>query len=109
MLAGGGELDGRRIISKKTLELMTQNRIGDRFALMPGLKYGLGFGLIFNGDAKSGSRALDRFFWGGIFSTNFWVDPRHEIVGVSMTQMLPTSFIADLKLREIVNDAIEDH
>jgi CubicO group peptidase (beta-lactamase class C family) len=50
---------------------------------------------------------LKRYFWGGLYSTNFWVDPQHEVVAVIMTQVLPTnSGGADQIFRRTVDAAL---
>jgi CubicO group peptidase (beta-lactamase class C family) len=69
--------------------MMTTNQIGKHSAFT--MKYGLGFGLVFTQGRNAGKPVLDRYFWGGYFSTNFWVDPRHDLAGVIMTQVLPTN------------------
>jgi len=85
MLLNGGELDGVRILKPETIALMTSNQIGDHTAFVL-FKYGLGFGLEYGPKG-----ALVRYFWGGFYSTNFWVDPRNDVVAVILTQVLPTN------------------
>jgi CubicO group peptidase (beta-lactamase class C family) len=97
MLLQQGTLDGQRIIPAETLQAMTTNQIGDMAAAiagvpsLSGMRYGLGFGLETTPSAAGSSAppALARYFWGGAFSTRFWVDPRHEVVAVLLTQVLP--------------------
>jgi CubicO group peptidase (beta-lactamase class C family) len=90
MLRGGGALDGVRIVKPETIAAMTTNQIGDHmvFGVM---KYGLGFGLLLT-PGPGGQPVLNRYLWGGFFSTNFWVDPRQDVVAVIMTQVLPTNY-----------------
>ena len=74
--------------------MMTTNQIGRldaRISLIYLGKYGLGFGLIqtpAKGERDAGSGPL---LLGWLFSTNFWIDPRHDLVAVIMTQVLPTN------------------
>ncbi len=105
MLLNGGELDGARIIKAETLATMTTNQIGDLAAL--GIfKYGLGFGLEM-GQGPGGEAALDRYFWGGFFSTNFWVEPRRDLFAVVLTQVAPTNHDGTLLVvRRAINGAI---
>ncbi len=107
MLANGGELDGYRVLRPASLAAMTTNQIGKRSAL--GLfKYGLGFGLITAPGVNGSAPALNRYFWGGLYSTNFWVDPRHDLVAVLITQVLPTNYAgAERVMQQIVDKAIE--
>jgi CubicO group peptidase (beta-lactamase class C family) len=107
MLASGGELDGARIIKAESLAAMTTNQIGKHTVFGSG-KYGLGFGLEMGSPAADGAPELRKYFWGGYFSTNFWVDPRHEVVAVIMTQVLPTNHGGALGvMRSGVDGAIE--
>jgi len=89
MLLNGGELDGARILKRETIALMTTNQIGKHAAFMS--KYGLGFGLVFTRVPGAKEPVLDRYFWAGYYSTNFWIDPRHDLAAVIMTQVLPTN------------------
>ena len=122
MLAGGGELDGRRILGRKTVELMTVNHLpGGRtmaeFALPGGYGEvgfeGMGFGLtmaVSNGPAETGVVGTPgEFQWGGAASTIFWVDPAEELAVVFMTQLLPSgTFNFRGQLKALVYQAIVD-
>ncbi len=103
MLANGGELDGTRILGRKTVELMTANHLqGDGemadFALPMGYGEvgfaGAGFGLtvaVSKGPGATGVvGSAGEFMWGGAASTTFWVDPSEELAVVFMTQLLPS-------------------
>lgn len=103
MLLNGGELDGARIVSRKTLELMTLNHLpngSDLAALSRSLfseatNAGVGFGLGFavNKDVASTlvPGSVGEFYWGGMFSTAFFIDPVERIHMIFMTQMSPSS------------------
>lgn len=122
MLAGGGELDGRRVLSRKTVELMTTNHLPGGghladFALPGGYGEvgfdGMGFGLsmaVNQGPAESGGAgSRGDFMWGGAASTTFWVDPAEDLVVVFMTQLLPSgTFNFRGQLRSIVYGALAD-
>ena len=88
MLLNGGELEGKRLIKRDTLALMTSNQIGNHMVFGI-LKYGLGFGLVNLPTPGDGNPVLDSYFWAGAYSTNFWVDPRRDIFGIVMTQVVP--------------------
>jgi CubicO group peptidase (beta-lactamase class C family) len=83
MLLEGGQLDGVRILSPKTVELMTQNQSGRRFDDENG--FGLGFEITTDGSYGSPGR----FGWGGAYFTDYFVDPKERIVAVSMAQLRP--------------------
>jgi CubicO group peptidase (beta-lactamase class C family) len=95
MLRAGGALEGRRIIRPETLQAMVNNQIGSLTTIIPGipsvsgLKYGLGFGVEGRPASNEDAPVLRRYFWGGAFSTNFWVDPQHDVVALVLTQVLP--------------------
>ena len=105
MLSNGGEFEGKRFLRRDTLTLMTSNQIGDHkvFGVM---KYGLGFGLMMLPTPGAAEPVLDFFFWAGAFSTNFWVDPRWDIFGVVMTQVVPVTQITQF-VQQTVNKAVE--
>jgi len=122
MLLGGGELDGVRILGRKTVELMTANHLpgdGDLESVaLPG-GYGevgfagMGFGLTV---AVAKAPALTQvigsageFMWGGAASTIFWVDPAEDLAVVFMTQLLPSgTFNFRGQLKTLVYPAIND-
>ena len=108
MLLDGGRLGDVRVLKPETVAAMTSNQIGKNNAL--GLfKYGIGFGLEMTRGRTGVQAGLNRYFWGGIFSTNFWVDPRHDLVAVIMTQVVPTNHGGALAVfRKAVDAAIEE-
>jgi CubicO group peptidase (beta-lactamase class C family) len=107
MLANGGELEGARIIKPETIGEMTTNQIGKHFAFVV-MKYGLGFGLVQSAGRGADKPVLHRYLWGGLYSTQFWIDPRNDVVAVLMTQVLPTNSAgADRVLLSVVSSAIE--
>jgi CubicO group peptidase (beta-lactamase class C family) len=95
MLLNGGELDGVRLLGRKTIELMTINhvpaallplRMGEPW---PGFGYGLGFGVLMD-LARSGIMgSVGNFRWSGWANTHFWVDPREQLIGILMLQYIP--------------------
>ena len=89
MLAGGGALDGVRILEPGTLRLMTTNQLGpgidrSRFFYKDGGGFGLGFGL--KPEGVGGPHATEVWTWGGSDGTNFWVDPKSGVFTVFMIQ-----------------------
>ena len=102
MLLNGGELDGARILGRKTLELMTSNHLpGDRdlteLAYGPfaetkyeGVGFGLGFSVLLDPVRAQLVGSKGEFAWGGAASTAFWVDPSEELIVVFMTQFMPS-------------------
>ena len=107
MLLNGGELDGVRILSRKSVELMTSNHLPPgigygAFTMELGLtaplpEYGQGYGLGVGVRMKAGRSmvpgSVGDFYWGGATGPYFWVDPREQLVAVMMLQ------VADIQLR----------
>ncbi len=89
MLLEGGELDGERLLSPKTVELMTVNHVGQRFAWGSGAGFGLGFAVTLDLGATGQHGSDGTFSWGGAYHTTYWVDPAEELVAVLMTQLIP--------------------
>jgi CubicO group peptidase (beta-lactamase class C family) len=104
MLLGGGELGGTRILSPKTVELMTADHAGALYGMGA---FGLGFWVTdrLGRDGQLGTAGA--FGWGGAYHTTYWVDPAEKIVGVLMTQLLPATG-SDLhgKFRNLVYQSI---
>jgi CubicO group peptidase (beta-lactamase class C family) len=107
MFLNGGIYNGKRILSRNSVRMMTMNQIGD---LSVGTnKFGLGFGLVTeNGSGRMPDNA-NTFEWGGYFGTTYWADPKEKIVALIMTQMVPNSH-GDLsdKYKVLVYQAIND-
>lgn len=120
MLLNGGELAGERLLSRKTIELMTINHLAggqDLAALAPpglfsegamsGTGFGLGFSVLMDQRLAQISGSPGQYAWGGAASTGFWIDPREELVVIFMTQLLPSStYPIRRELQTLVNAAI---
>lgn len=90
---------------------MTTNQIGKYSSADSAFgerKYGLGFGLAMAPNPNGGEPVLQRYYWGGVFSTNFWVVPRRDLVLLLMLQVYPPNHAGpDRVFHRIVNAAIE--
>lgn len=112
MLLNGGELDGVRILSRKTVELMTSDHLGDmpRGGLLA-TGYGFGFTMaVSHGAGKTGVIGSEgEYFWGGAAGTRFWIDPREQMIGIFMIQILPhTNLTYGTQFRQLAYQAISD-
>lgn len=119
MLLKGGELDGSRILGRKTVAHMTANQLpgGGDLASMgqavfsetsyEGVGFGLGFSVMLD-PAKAdvvGSRG--EYAWGGAASTLFWIDPAEELIVIGLTQLMPSSaYPIRRQLRSLVYSAL---
>jgi CubicO group peptidase (beta-lactamase class C family) len=98
MLANGGELDGKRILSPATVQLMTSNHLPANLTtgefgigqhiMRPGFGYGFNCAVVFDPAAAALPDGKGTFFWDGAAGTWFWVDPTNDIVFVAMIQRM---------------------
>ena len=105
MLLNGGELSGHRLLSPKTVALMTTNHVGDLFT-DAGYGFGLGFSVRTDLAAAKALGSVGTFGWSGAYNTYFFIDPKEELIGILMTQFAPyTNFYKD-KFQQLVYQAI---
>ena len=108
MTLNGGELDGKRILSRKTIELMTTNHLGD-LPFRSGQGFGLGFSIVTDLGERGTLGSVGEYGWGGAYHSTYWVDPQEELVVVYLTQIIPATGLDDYaKLRSGVYQAIID-
>jgi CubicO group peptidase (beta-lactamase class C family) len=97
MLLNGGVLDGVRLLSPKTIELMTVSHTTDLPAVSaagPGRGFGLGFFVVTDLGATQTLGSIGNYGWSGIYGTTFWVDPKERLVAIMMVQRYPGSPVA---------------
>ena len=108
MTLNGGELDGQRILSRKTIELMTTDHLGG-IPFRNGQGFGLGFFVVTDLGERGILGSEREYGWGGAYHTTYWVDPAEELVVVYLTQLIPAQGIDDYsKLRSGIYQAIID-
>ena len=109
MLLNGGQLNGKRLLSPKTVEMMAAVHVPDT---LPGRPKGQSFGLsvqVVSDAIAAGYRVSDGSYgWGGAFGTYFWVDPKEKIVGILMIQTNKHNFELDRDFENAVMQAIVD-
>jgi CubicO group peptidase (beta-lactamase class C family) len=109
MTLNRGELDGARVLRPQTVDAMTRDQTEGLplWIGVHGLAFGLGFGVTKQPVADNKKDPVGTYSWGGIYYTDFWVDPKDEVIGVMMTQVFPSG---QLKLRDefhrLVNESI---
>jgi CubicO group peptidase (beta-lactamase class C family) len=121
MLVRGGELDGTRILSPRTLAYMTRNHLPGGASLATlgrgmfaetaydGIGFGLGFGVTADPVAAKVTSHAGEFTWGGYASTAFWVDPVEQLTAHFYTQLVPSStYPIRTELRQLVQAALVD-
>jgi CubicO group peptidase (beta-lactamase class C family) len=113
MLLNGGELDGARILSPKTIELMTTNHLspgvksgfGERPGVAGTFGFGLGFGVA-TAQPLTGLGSVGEYTWGGAAGTIFWNDPKEDLTAVLMVQMMSNPYPLRSEFKNLVYQAI---
>ena len=111
MMLNGGELNGVRILGRKTVELMTTNHTGDLPIWLrgPGSGFGLGYSVLLDRGEAGAMSSEGTFGWGGAYCTYFWVDPEEDLIGILMTQVRPyTHLNIRQEFNVLANQAIVD-
>ena len=116
-----GALDGVRILGRRTVAFMTSNHLpsGGDLASMgqpvfsemsyEGIGFGLGVSVMLDPSRAQVVGSVGEYAWGGMASTYFWVDPREELIGMLMTQLVPSSACPIRReLKVLVNQALID-
>ena len=93
MLLNDGELDGVRLLGRKTVELIRMNHISDDWHPLErtGCGFGLGFAVVTNVADTHTLGSEGTYSWGGLASTTFWIDPVEDLIGILMTQLIGDS------------------
>ena len=106
MMLNGGKFNGVRLLSRKTVELMTTNQLA-KMDIDYG--FGLGFGVVRDASDLREIGSVGRYGWGGFFFTNFFVDPQEQMIGIFMCQLHPSGGL-DLgeRIRILSYQAIAD-
>lgn len=114
MMLNNGVYDGTRILSRKSVELMTDNHLdGDHYS---GVKFpwdsGVGFGLGFSVTTDASDRGVlgseGEYGWGGAYHSSYWVDPNENLIVVYFTQVAPINLDDHQKLRNLIYQSIVD-
>jgi CubicO group peptidase (beta-lactamase class C family) len=115
MLLNRGQLDGHRIIGRKTLERMYTNHldpallpIGIGGMARPGRGFGLGSSVLMDVTKGGGLGSVGEFSWSGAAKTNFFVDPTEDLTAVFMAQYMTGPENPDQDFRNLVYQAIID-
>ncbi|HEY8533641.1 MAG TPA: serine hydrolase domain-containing protein [Micromonospora sp.] len=121
MLLREGELDGVRILGSRTVRFMTRNHLpggadlarlsvgGFAETILDGIGFGLGFAVVNDPIPSRLPSSVGEYFWGGMASTAFWVDPQEQITALFFTQLVPSStYPLRSQLRQLVYSALID-
>ena len=117
LLRRRGELDGVRLLSPETVDIMTSNHLpGDlhTFGSKPlhgqpgnaGLGFGLGVSVVIDADRTESPESEGSYGWTGAGGTTFWVDPRNDLTVQFMTQLRPAGMLSFHELKAFVREAL---
>ena len=105
MLLNGGFYNGKYLLSRKTVEIMTINQTGDLFP-GPGTGFGLGFGVVNDLASTGNSGSEGIYYWSGAFNTHFFIDPKEKLIAMFFTQLQPHEIFFHDKLRQMIYQAL---
>jgi CubicO group peptidase (beta-lactamase class C family) len=113
MLLNGGQLDGARLLGRKTVELMTADHLGPiaggaRFLPGAGFGFGLGFAVRKDIGGATTPGSVGEFYWGGWAGTSFWIDPTEKLAVVFMIQAPSQQPYYPSLIRMLVEQALVD-
>jgi CubicO group peptidase (beta-lactamase class C family) len=116
LILNKGELDGVRLLGRKTLEWMTINHLPQDLLkiipaqdLMPGFGFGIGFSIVMDLPQSAMLGSLGSHGWGGWASTHFWIDPTEEVIGILMLQYIPSgTYPIHMDIRNLTYQALID-
>jgi CubicO group peptidase (beta-lactamase class C family) len=112
MLLNGGTLDGTRLLSRKTIELMTADHLGPITGapdlLLPGHGFGLGFAVRLHAGIAQVPGSIGQYFWGGLAGTTFWVDPAEQLFALMLIQAPGQRDYYRTLFRDLVYSAFDD-
>lgn len=102
MLLNGGELDGARILGRKTVDMMIGNHTGDMVIPMtgPGFHWGLGVSMYHGRGRSPLIRSVGTYGWGGAAGTTYFGDPAEELIGVCLTQVMAAGMMPNNTYQE---------
>jgi CubicO group peptidase (beta-lactamase class C family) len=112
MMLNRGTLDGTRLLSRKTVELMTADHLGPITGapdlLVPGYGFGLGFAVRLHAGIATMPGSVGQYFWGGLAGTTFWVDPAENLFAIMLIQAPGQREYYRMLFRDMVYSAFAD-
>jgi CubicO group peptidase (beta-lactamase class C family) len=112
MLLNGGTFEGHRMLSRKTVELMTADHLGPITGapdlLLPGHGFGLGFAVRLHAGIAHVPGSIGQYFWGGLAGTTFWIDPAEQLLGLMLIQAPGLRDYYRTLFRDLVYSAVDD-
>jgi CubicO group peptidase (beta-lactamase class C family) len=109
MYLNGGELGGVRILSRTTVDVILSEQVAPELWGGPNKVYGLAFGVVTDkGEARGGEGSAGTFDWGGYFNTQYFADPKEQVIGVLMKQTQGGNDNTGWMFRQLVGQTVDD-
>lgn len=114
MILNGGELDGKRILSPKTVEYLSLNHLTDAVRnegehdLHAGQSMALGFGVVTNPALMPAISSKGELSWAGLAGTKFWIDPSEELIGIALVQLYSSPWPLRYDMKAATYQAISE-
>lgn len=115
MVEHGGQLDGKRILKKDTIKLMTNDQLPkEAFPIYfgaekrPGTGFGLGFSVRTEITTWDSAGHVGEYGWGGAASTHYWVSPKDALIVITLEQIMPYQWDTEFGLKKTIYDAIQN-
>jgi CubicO group peptidase (beta-lactamase class C family) len=106
MMLNGGQLNGTRLLSRKSVELISQNHVEEKRA---DGGYGLGFGVTSEPKYLKELGSVGSYYWGGFYYTTFVIDPKEDLIAIFMGQLHPSGGLnLDERVKRLAYQAIND-
>jgi len=105
MILNNGKLNGKKILSKKSVKLMIKNHVQNFLGSSRG--FGLGFGVLVDAEKESSPANDGQIYWGGYFKTHFFIDHKEDLIAIFMTQKFPDSYEYVVELNKYIYRAIQ--
>jgi len=107
MLLNNGKVNGKPLLSRKTIDLMTANHSGNLYN-RAGEGFGLGFAIVTDVAETKRLGSVGTYYWAGAFNTHFFIDPKENMIAIFMTQEAHFNFLYHDMMRQLVYQAIVD-
>jgi CubicO group peptidase (beta-lactamase class C family) len=114
MLLNGGELDGAKILTRQTVQLMTTNSlpadirsVGEAIGPARGASWGLGFAIRTGLESSQVPGSVGSYSWNGVWGTFFWIDPAEKMIALLMIQVVPGKISSFAAIRNLAYGALQ--
>jgi CubicO group peptidase (beta-lactamase class C family) len=108
MLLNNGAYKEKKILSRKTVELITSEQTGDNFPWFKGHGFGFGFAISRGAQFTGSIGSNGTYSWLGYFNSYYWVDPQENLIGILLTQMKPENTDIEEKFKNLMYQSLKE-